>query len=242
MIRGILIFLSFIPGTVRVSAMTNQDLADVPDRLVFRVDEGQFKCSVNASEDGFSIRISKETAGEWIRQSRYFMRANYYEGIETLDWNEDGFEDIRVKFIDGCRPEYQNFLFLYDSIAKQFRNVEKYWWYCGSDGDPVRVTGTPGYYYNFTCWGCEGNEYESQLFRVVDYKIVVAGSMHINFCEEPYEVTIFRHHGKHNEASEKIATIPGAYINEAYDSDDFSPAWERYCINFWRKHHNRVLD
>lgn len=204
-------------------------------RKTFEVDSFQFKLGITQfSEWEYKIHISKKLQDKWVLQNRLIKDTEFYEGYEFADWNKDGFSDIRLYFVNGGNPSHEDILFLYDSIDKTFRNVELFWWYCGSHEKERQVNHILPYYYNFIERGCSGSLYESTFFTVENFKIKPIGTIRIDYCDAPFQIYIYRYIT--GNKIRKSATIPLSYVERFYDDGPFNQSWQNYVAHFWLKH------
>lgn len=234
----IIIVLFFITSLSYVFSQASNSPQTL-DRKTFYIDSTLFKLKVEQIDTfDYKIRISKKINGKWKLQNRHIKDADGYDGYDILDWNKDGHPDIRVKFITGGSGEYENFLFLYDSISRQHINIKKYWWFCGSYENEKALKDTPNYFFSYISWGCAGDSYQSSLFTIKDYKLIEVGSISINYCEPPYQIIIYK--CKQSDTSkgrtQRIATIKAEYIEKHYSS------WHDYVENYWNKHYKMYIE
>ena len=241
--KNCLILLFIFVTIACISAQDESHLyTEVLDAEVFEVDGILFKCKVYTipdSEVDLKIRISKQIEGKWYLVVREFKGADYYDGLELLDWNLDGRTDIRIKCFAGGSLEGEHFLFLYDDETLTYKNIERYWWFCGSYSQEQRVGENIPYYYSFSSWGCSGGSYESNLFTIEDFKIKPVGYISINYCEFPMDVTIYKL-GEVDAKGCAKKCIPVATINADYIDENYGH-WRTYVEHYWEKYYSKFI-
>jgi len=198
-------------------------------RKTFEVDSGTFKLAITRiAEWEYKIHISKKINGTWQLQNRHIKNTDFYNGYQILDWNKDGFSDMRISFTNGASAENESYLFLYDSIQKKYRNIEMFWWYCGSYEPEKAISTTSPYYFSMLKMGCAGSLNQSYLFTIENFQIKVIGYMIMDYCDEPFDITIFKQVSPTKK--QQIAVIPMDYISRHYVTD------QDYVTHYWIKH------
>jgi hypothetical protein len=106
----------------------------------------------------------------------------YYNGlayIKYIDFDKDGSTDILLDYM-GNNSTY--FLYLFDQSSNSFKVIENY----SSFPDAVQLKTSPKFYYSYHRAGCADMNWESDLFRIQDFKIIQIG--HIDGIGCDYEV------------------------------------------------------
>ena len=103
----------------------------------------------------------------------------YYKAlayIEYVDFDKDGNTDILIDYI-GNNSTY--FLFLFDQNSNSFKAIDHY----SSFPDAVHLKANPKFYYSYHRAGCADENWESDLFQIINFKIVHLGNIDGHGCE-----------------------------------------------------------
>ncbi len=95
--------------------------------------------------------------------------------IEYPDFDSDGNADILIDYI-GNNSTY--FLYLYDPASVRFRSIEGYVRF----PDAVQLQAAPECYYSYHRAGCADMDWVSDLFKIVDFKIIHLGHIYGKGC------------------------------------------------------------
>jgi hypothetical protein len=104
--------------------------------------------------------------------------------LYLLDFNGDDGIDIMVNFMGNIDRQS---LFLFDkgrNVFKKIQDFEKY-----PEAKPIKGL---NFYYSYHRSGCADNYWTSDLFTIVDFKVVHLGKIFGNGCEEPRNIKIYR--------------------------------------------------
>lgn len=105
----------------------------------------------------------------------------YLEGFWRLkfqDFNGDGFKDILIGYYSNVPARSD--LILYDQHTKKFIHVKDFPDY----PDAIRLKGT-NLFYSYHRSGCADNNWDSDLFKIVKFKIVKIGNISGQTCVDP---------------------------------------------------------
>ncbi|MBV4359722.1 hypothetical protein [Pinibacter aurantiacus] len=176
------------------------------------------------------IRINKEAkfesmltfAGDTIVKLH-----NYYATIEFPDINEDGYKDIRVHIVSNTPNECDNYLF--DKRTKKFILVEN----CNLD---IRLVKGSPYYYSYNRAGCADRNWESDLSKIENYKLIPIGYMHGQGCDfdlkENQKIEIYKVGNSKGEDKVLVKRLPlKKHIPRLEDMPMFI---ENYWRHNWR--------
>lgn len=98
--------------------------------------------------------------------------ADYYHREELVDFNLDGYTDVRV-WIFSNNTQCENFLF--DTASRKFRHIKNCWL------DIERMKGTP-YFYSYDGAGCADMNWESHLSKIENWALEEVGLMDVHAC------------------------------------------------------------
>jgi hypothetical protein len=96
--------------------------------------------------------------------------------IEFPDFNNDSYPDILITYF-GNNPTY--FLYLFDYTTKHYKSIHDYMNY----PDAVQLKSNRKYYYSYYRAGCADMNWGSDLFKIVDYKIIQVGHIDAQGCD-----------------------------------------------------------
>ncbi|MGX7666742.1 hypothetical protein [Flavobacterium pedocola] len=151
---------------------------------------------------------------------------DYYSEAEILDINEDGFQDIRVFFFMGKIPNAcDNYLF--DSKQKTFKIIEDCWL------DVRKIKGT-NFYYSYNRAGCADMNWESNLSKIENNKLVDYGYISGQGCDEaikenPQVIKIYKVVNSDKEEMTLVKTLP--YLKHI---PTFEDKWD-FIEKYWTK-------
>jgi hypothetical protein len=114
-----------------------------------------------------------------FNNKEFLMDTIYPKGIlyiECPDFDKDGNSDILIDYI-GNNSTY--WLYLFDSNTNQFKAVENYWEF----PDAVHLKSNSKYYYSYHRAGCADMNWESDLFKIENFKIIHLGNIDGQGCD-----------------------------------------------------------
>jgi hypothetical protein len=127
-----------------------------------------------------------------IKRADLYVTFEHFAGLEFKDFNGDGYPDLVVNYKSNIPGRCD--LMLYDKRSKQFKQVSGFPEYPASIKIPNSV-----FYYSYHKSGCGDMDWDSDLYKIVNYKIVSVGTIAGRGCEgstEPQGISIFRKAGK----------------------------------------------
>ena len=142
--------------------------------------------------------------------------------IEFPDFDNDGYPDILLTYF-GNNPTY--YLYLFDPIGKLYKNISNYM----SFPDAVQLKSNPKYFYSYHRAGCADMNWVSDLFRIVDFKIVQIGHMDGQGCDFKKELIQIFKVINDKEKGQLIAKLP--YIKTLKNFDN---KWE-FIEKYWNQ-------
>ena len=178
----ILIFLILSTYTLFAQEGNNFPSQLAADKI--EVDGNLFKLKIYGAEQvGFKIRISKQIDGRWQLVNRRITDLTYHN-YELIDWNQDGYTDIRVSAsamyqeVTG-QEEYVYSLLVYDKENASYVFISDYTDVAGSYTADYNLTANNDYYYSYQVNGCDGNLASSNLFIMEGFEIIELGKITI---------------------------------------------------------------
>ena len=120
------------------------------------------------TRDGFQLLDSNDET--------YLKHPGDYFTWQFKDFNEDGFKDI---YLDkgGNTPEWFDLL-LYVSSTKSFRQIKNF----ENFPAPEKINGT-NYYYSYHKSSCADANWDSDLFRISNFKAIRIGNISGRQCD-----------------------------------------------------------
>ncbi len=140
--------------------------------------------------------------------------------IKYSDFDKDGNKDILIDYY-GNNSSY--FLYLFDQKTNKFRKIKNYI----SFPDAFPLKSNPKYYYSYHKAGCADMNWESDLFKIKNFKIVHLGNIEAKGCnfdikENPQVIEIYKIPNNDERDKIKIAKHPyKKYIKKFEEKWDF---------------------
>lgn len=150
-----------------------------------------------------------------------YKHFDYIDEYEILDFNEDGFKDLRLDYITNT-PDVIDIV-LFDSNSKRFEIVKDLGYYPSS----FKIKNS-NYYYSYHRAGCSDLNWESDLFYIKDYRCIKIGNISGRGCNYEKRNGIFIN---------KIVDKKEIEINWIKrDTGYYEDKWE-FIENYWTKNH-----
>ena len=156
------------------------------------VDDVKYKVTGNYTKTTLTIKRDK---GKVIQYYDLQDIGSGFENIEFVDFNHDGYKDILISYMTNVADICD--LFLYDKQRRQFIRVYNFSNYPSS----ISI-GKTGLYYSYHRSGCADSDWDSNLFKIVNYKTVPLGTISGRDCGEGEENGVFVYFGK--EGKQKL--------------------------------------
>ena len=142
------------------------------------------------------------------------------------DFDLDGNSDILFDYF-GNNSTY--FLFLFNSTSNSFKGIKGY----SRFPDALHLKSNPDYYYSYHRAGCADMNWESDLFQIIDFKIVHLANIYGQGCdadikENPQIITIYKIQND-EETKKLIEQLP--YLEYIPKFDD---KWD-FIEKYWNK-------
>ena len=101
--------------------------------------------------------------------------ADHYAGLEILDINKDGYNDIRIFEVSNTPNQCQNYFFI--PKDKSFRKIK------GSNLD-IKLLPNTNLYYSYNRAGCADMNWESHLSKIEDFEEINIGMIQAHDCDD----------------------------------------------------------
>lgn len=144
-------------------------------------------------------------------QDTIFTHSDWTDGIDFIDFNGDGYNDILLNYFTNVPGIHD--LALYVKETGQFRLVEN----LTSFPDPNKLDGTK-YYYSYHRSGCADSDWASDLFFIEGYLAIRIGNIYGSGCDGNEKNGIFISKVKNGklELVKEFIREPG-YYDDKFD-------------------------
>lgn len=190
---------------------------------------------IKAKVDGITYRAFYKNKNETVSiidskgKTVCFFRPNGSAGISYLefkDFNQDGYKDLIINYYTNVPDIFD--AILYDKNSKKFTMIK------GMQDYPaaIHLKGT-NFYYSYHRSGCEDFNWDSDLFKIVNFKIVKIGNISDQTCVDPPDkpgIYITRITGMHKLLIKKF---PISKIDSFKDDKWGFIAW------YWKHNYNK---
>lgn len=170
--KTILIFISIL-----ASVIFKIKPKDDSNAISAQIDGVVYKVILKKSQ---SLSIYKMNDKVWQHQREIYLDTD--EGsisdIKFIDFNEDGFKDIVINYNTNV-PDICD-MFLYHAYTKNFIKVEDFSKYPASIKLPY-----VNLYYSYHRSGCADSNWDSDLFKIVNFKTIKIGNISGQKCVDP---------------------------------------------------------
>lgn len=150
---------------------------------------------------------------------------DYTHEQEQVDFNKDGYKDLRYKYLTNV-PGVDKLL-LFDTVSNVFREVDNFSKFPAS----VAIKGT-NYYYSYVRAGCADHAWRSKLFVLDNFHCVEIGEIYGRGCKgtQSSGIFIYRVENDLEIPVDSILRPPGYYEDK----------WE-FIENYWSQHYEAFL-
>lgn len=149
---------------------------------------------------------------------------DFFTDLQLIDFNRDKAIDIRINHMGNVDRQS---LYLFNQLTSKFQKVVDF----ESYPDAKEVKGQDrGFYYSYHRSGCADNYWTSDLFKILDYKVIHMGQIFGEGCEAPMQVKIYK---MGMNKKDLIETLPYKLVE---DNKDFK--WG-FIENYWSKNYSR---
>jgi len=183
-----------------------------------RVDGVLYRATYKTSNLSISI-VSPDGKTNLIQHSDYGLSS-----FKFIDFYDDGYKDLLIEYLSNVPGVCE--LALYDKRTKKFALVDNFSEY----PDPQKLRGTP-LYYSYHRSGCADSDWDSNLFKIVDNKIIKIGNISGRGCDEKPGIFISKTEGREKIIIKKYPIdVIEKYKN--YKWGFIKQYWERYYRKF----------
>ena len=176
------------------------------------------------SHNKIIIQLNENNVFKLRSEKDSLVEKDYYPSdLEFVDFNEDGFMDIKVSFLSNASGIYD--IFLYDKTIDFFKKVNG----IQSVPEPQKIKGTE-YYYSYSRSGCSDQNWDSYLFKIKDFNVEKIGNIHAvgcDFSSEKKGVFIYKYKRNDEILLKKIRL---SKINNKWEF--INKYWKRNFLNF----------
>ncbi|HEY2583841.1 MAG TPA: hypothetical protein VGI43_18675 [Mucilaginibacter sp.] len=170
------------------------------DSVTAKVDGVTYHAVLN-DDESISIKTSIGKTVLHLRKNELHLDYEAFGKFEFVDFNGDGYKDLYIEYLSNI-PDRGD-LILYDKRSKSFIKVKDFPDYPES----IRIPNT-NVYYSYHRSGCADSDWDSDLYKITNYKIVKIGNISGRDCgdDEKQGVFIYKING-HNERMVETRSI-----------------------------------
>lgn len=158
------------------------------------------------------------------KKDTVYIHRNYAtNGFELEDFNNDGILDIRMYQLSNIGGISE--LIMYNKVSKSFQEILNF----TDFAEPKKIKNSI-YWYSYQRAGCADVNWESKLFKIVDFRAMEVGEIDGIFCEhEPKKgIFIYRTKGKQKNLIHSENKWP----------EKFCDRWA-YMEDYWTKNYKK---
>lgn len=186
----------------------------------FRINGQPLRISTKDIDQNFMVLIS-----HYASQVALYDTISW-QGLADIkfpDFNNDNYPDILLTHY-GNNPTY--YLYLFDSNIKHFKNIPNYM----SFPDAVQLKSNPNYYYSYHRAGCADMTWVSDMFKIVDFKIIQTGHIIAEGCDPNNGIIqVYKVINNDREKKYLISKLPYLKTLKKYDNK-----WD-FIEKYWNK-------
>ena len=142
--------------------------------------------------------------------------------LEIVDFNGDNGLDIIINFMGNVDKQS---LFLLDKSRNEFKKIADFEKYPAAK----KVKDSKNLFYSYRRSGCADNYWTSDLFKIVDFKVVHLGQIFGEGCEAPMQIKIYKIKERKKDL---IETLSYKVVTDNKDGK-----W-RFIDFYWTKNRN----
>jgi hypothetical protein len=218
-----------ILATLILLCLTNLTIAQSHSfDTIFTSNKHPLHVSTKDLDSNFALLTSTYASVTALRDT---IESTGLADIDFPDFNNDGYADILLSYF-GNNPTY--FLYLFDPVTKKFKSIDGYMKY----PDTVQLKANSKYYYSYHRAGCADMNWISDLFKIVNFKIIQVGHIYGQGCDfevkqNPQVIEIYKVTNNHEEKGKLISKLPYLkYIG------DFGDKWD-FIKSYWNKNYQK---
>jgi hypothetical protein len=192
-----------------------------PRTAAAMVDGVSYKAILNG-DNSLSIKAGNKTVF-YAKRADLYVTFESFQKLEFEDFNGDGYADLIVSYFSNV-PGKQD-LILYNKHTKKFVLVNGFPDYPSS----VHIAPT-AFYYSYHRSGCADLDWDSDLYKIANYKIIPAGNIAGRQCENSGEkLGIFI-----NKVTGKKQHLIKKYTPDALNGDK-----SNFIDQYWKANYSR---
>ena len=223
------IFMRTILTTLILICLTNLTIAqDHSFDTTFKSNKQALHFSIKDLDSNFALLTSTYASRIALHDT---IDSRGLASIHFPDFNNDTYADILISYL-GNNPTY--FLYLFDPITKQFKSIDGYMKY----PDAIQLKANSKFYYSYHRAGCADLNWVSDLFKIIDFKIIQVGHIYGQGCnfevrQNPQVIEIYKVTNNDEGKAKLISKLPYLkYIGH------FDNKWD-FIKNFWNKNYQK---
>lgn len=147
-----------------------------------------------------------------------------FVGFEFADFNGDGYKDLQISYISNT-PGIADLL-LYDKRSKNLRLVKAF----DNYPDAIRIKHT-NMYYSYHHSGCADADWDSDLFKIENFKTVRIGNINCQDCSNNPKENRISVYTVNNKDRKLLKTFKSDIVNDYTDTKWGFIAW------YWKRNH-----
>ncbi len=153
-----------------------------PEFATIKVNGVEYHVVLNKDES-VSISTTNGKVINHLKKDELYLDYEMFDKFEFVDFNGDGNKDIFIKYQSNVAGRCD--LLLYDKTSKNFIKVKNFPDY----PVPIHIKHTQ-LFYSYHRSGCADEAWDSDLFKIVNYKVVTIGNISGQGCNTPPEKNI----------------------------------------------------
>jgi hypothetical protein len=134
--------------------------------------------TIEVNKFDFLIQLRKDHRFYIIGNKDTLVESDYYPSdMQFVDFNTDGYDDIKISFVSNV-PGIAD-LFLFDKETCCFKKIIGF----QEVPEAIKLKGT-NCYYSYHRSGCMDKNWDSDLFLIKNFKVVKIGNIHAVECDD----------------------------------------------------------
>ena len=188
------------------------------------VDGVFYKAVVNNDQ---SVSIKLNSGKEVFHIDSKDLDSEEFAKLEFSDFNGDGYKDLLIRYRSNV-PDISD-LILFNKNTRRFVKVKDFEDY----PDPKRIPNT-SLYYSYHRSGCSDNNWDSDLFKIIDFHVVKLGNISANACDDEAPKGIFIY--KINRSSEKLIKKLSIQAPDGYNDTKWG-----FIAHYWKSNYKKFI-
>lgn len=175
------------------------------------------------NRNGTIVILNHKGKSVLLLKQKDIFDAGDFEKVEFKDFDKDGYKDLVIAYRSNVPEIYD--LFLYNKSSKKFIQVKEFSEYPNS----INLKGT-NLFYSYHRSGCADEEWDSDLFKIVNFKVIKIGNINGRGCDDKPKILITKITGKHESA---VKEFPITEI------DKFKDYKWGFIVWYWRNNYKK---